>query len=57
MRLCRLSQLNWMIPPVPRYGNTSDPEWNLRRYSRTRQQNIDLGLAAPEGGTTTTEET
>lgn len=25
----------------------SDPKWNMRTYHRTRQQNIDLGLVAP----------
>lgn len=29
-------------------GNMSDPKWNMRRYPRTLQQNIDLGLVAAE---------
>ena len=28
-------------------GSMVDPKWNLRTFSRTRQQNIDLGLAVP----------
>ncbi|PAV19707.1 zinc-finger ZPR1 [Pyrrhoderma noxium] len=28
-------------------GSMADPKWNLRTFSRTRQQNIDLGLAVP----------
>jgi zinc finger protein len=30
------------------YGSTSDPKWNLRTYSRSKQQNIDIGLAQPD---------
>jgi zinc finger protein len=29
-------------------GSMADPKWNLRTYSRTRQQNIDLGLSVPD---------
>lgn len=29
-------------------GSMSDPKWNLRTYHRTRQQNVELGLIAPE---------
>lgn len=29
-------------------GSTSDPKWNLRTYKRTRQQNVELGLVAPD---------
>ncbi|EJD08535.1 zf-ZPR1-domain-containing protein [Fomitiporia mediterranea MF3/22] len=29
-------------------GSMADPKWNLRTYSRTRQQNIDLGLIASD---------
>ena len=29
-------------------GSMADPKWNLRTYHRTRQQNIDLGLVAPD---------
>jgi len=29
-------------------GSMADPRWNLRTYNRTRQQNIDLGLAVAE---------
>ena len=29
-------------------GSTSDPKWNLRTYKRTRQHNIELGLAVPD---------
>ncbi|KAL5531321.1 hypothetical protein ACEPAG_4198 [Sanghuangporus baumii] len=29
-------------------GSMADPKWNLRTYSRTREQNIMLGLAAPD---------
>lgn len=26
----------------------ADPKWNLRTYKRTREQNIELGLVAPD---------
>ncbi|KAI5117996.1 hypothetical protein M0805_008097 [Coniferiporia weirii] len=29
-------------------GSMADPKWNLRTYNRTRQQNIELGLAVPD---------
>ena len=29
-------------------GSTADPRWNMRIYPRTLQQNIELGLIAPE---------
>ncbi|TFK51702.1 zf-ZPR1-domain-containing protein [Heliocybe sulcata] len=29
-------------------GSMADPKWNLRTYHRTKQQNIDLGLIAPD---------
>jgi zinc finger protein len=29
-------------------GGSSDPQWNMRTYARTREQNIELGLVAPE---------
>ncbi|KZT10028.1 zf-ZPR1-domain-containing protein [Laetiporus sulphureus 93-53] len=29
-------------------GSMADPKWNMRTYRRTRQQNIDLGLIAPD---------
>lgn len=29
-------------------GSMSDPKWNLRTYHRTRQQNVALGIAAPD---------
>ena len=29
-------------------GSTSDPKWNLRTYTRSRQQNVDLGLVPQE---------
>ncbi|KAH9852116.1 zf-ZPR1-domain-containing protein [Lenzites betulinus] len=29
-------------------GSMADPKWNLRTYHRTRQQNVELGLIAPE---------
>lgn len=29
-------------------GSMSDPKWNLRTYHRTKQQNIDLGISAPD---------
>jgi zinc finger protein len=29
-------------------GSTADPRWNMRVYTRMLQQNIDLGLVAPE---------
>ncbi|GJE91067.1 zf-ZPR1-domain-containing protein [Phanerochaete sordida] len=29
-------------------GSMADPKWNLRTYRRTRQQNVDLGLVAPD---------
>lgn len=28
-------------------GSTSDPQWNLRAYNRTFEQNVQLGLVAP----------
>ncbi|EPQ56429.1 zf-ZPR1-domain-containing protein [Gloeophyllum trabeum ATCC 11539] len=31
-------------------GSMADPRWNLRTYHRTKQQNIDLGLIAPDDG-------
>jgi zinc finger protein len=30
-------------------GSMADPKWNVRTYSRTRQQNMDLGLSVPDG--------
>ncbi|RDX54315.1 zf-ZPR1-domain-containing protein [Lentinus brumalis] len=29
-------------------GGMSDPKWNMRTYHRTREQNIELGLVAPD---------
>lgn len=29
-------------------GSMADPKWNMRTYHRTRQQNIELGLIAPD---------
>ncbi|KAI0641895.1 zf-ZPR1-domain-containing protein [Trametes meyenii] len=29
-------------------GSMADPKWNLRTYHRTREQNIELGLVAPD---------
>ncbi|TDL26752.1 zf-ZPR1-domain-containing protein [Rickenella mellea] len=29
-------------------GSMADPKWNMRKYPRTRQQNVDLGIAAPD---------
>ena len=29
-------------------GSMADPKWNLRTYKRTREQNIVLGLVAPD---------
>ncbi|KAI0741437.1 zf-ZPR1-domain-containing protein [Daedaleopsis nitida] len=29
-------------------GSMADPKWNMRTYHRTRQQNIELGLVAPD---------
>jgi zinc finger protein len=30
------------------HGSTSDPKWNMRTYARSKQQNIDIGLAQPD---------
>ena len=30
------------------YGTTSDAQWSLRAYNRTREQNVSLGLVAEE---------
>ena len=29
-------------------GSMSDPKWNLRTYRRTKEQNVELGLVAPD---------
>lgn len=29
-------------------GSMSDPKWNMRTYHRTREQNVELGLVAPD---------
>lgn len=29
-------------------GSMSDPKWNMRTYHRTREQNVQLGLVAPD---------
>ncbi|KAI0715986.1 zf-ZPR1-domain-containing protein [Cerioporus squamosus] len=29
-------------------GGMADPKWNMRTYHRTREQNIELGLVAPD---------
>lgn len=29
-------------------GSMADPKWNMRTYHRTREQNIELGLVAPD---------
>ncbi|KAI0731219.1 zf-ZPR1-domain-containing protein [Earliella scabrosa] len=29
-------------------GSMADPKWNMRTYHRTREQNIELGLIAPD---------
>lgn len=29
-------------------GSMADPKWNLRTYKRTREQNVQLGLVAPD---------
>ena len=29
-------------------GSMADPKWNLRTYVRTRAQDVDLGIAAPD---------
>lgn len=31
------------------FETTSDPQWTLRAYNRTRDQNVELGLVAEEG--------
>lgn len=30
------------------YGSLADPKWNMRTYHRTRQNNVELGLIAPD---------
>jgi zinc finger protein len=29
-------------------GSMADPKWNMRTYARTREQNIEIGLAMPD---------